>query len=156
MAKGTIHGTNYAKTLSNTPTNVLTQGTMAGKVRVYCDYVEVASTSFSDQMSYGSVVIMGDKLPIGAKVVQVILGCDSLSDATYKGTISVGDEGDVDRYLTAKQVSTAAVYFAPTLVDEMAPIYEVTGTTDNYIRLYCASGQPSTGTIRLTVFYAYD
>jgi len=156
MALSTVYGVNHAKTLTNTPSNVLTQGTMAGKVRVHCDYYELASTSTANMMSYGSVVVVGDKLPIGAKVVQVILGCDALSDGSFKGTMSVGDQGDVDRYLTASQVSTAAVYFGPTLVDEMAPIYEVTGTTDNYIRLYCASGQPSVGTIRVTVFYTAE
>jgi len=148
----TVHGVNYTKALTNSPTNVLSQGTLAGKVRVMMDSYELLAST----MSAGDVIIMGDKLPKGAKVLQVILGNDALSDATFKGTISVGDQGDVDRYLAAIQVSTAQVSIGPKLVDQIADAYEVTGTTDNYIRLYVASGQPSVGTIRLTTYYTAD
>ena len=148
----TYNGVNYTKARTNSPTNVLSSGTLAGKVRVMMDSYE-----FSGATVGVTTILMGQELPKGAKILQVILGSDALASThgNATSTISVGDQASTARYYAATSVSNATVAVGPALVDQMADVYEVTGTTDNVIRLTSA-GSISAGTVRLCVYYAAD
>lgn len=84
------------RTLADSPTgqNLLGAGLFGGKLRVMIDTYAMSDGTAETALE---TVAMGDKLPIGAKVVEVILHTEDLSNATL--TIDVGDSVLVDRYI---------------------------------------------------------
>lgn len=147
----TYYGVNKTKTLTPIGGNILSPGLLGGRVRCMVDTYEAAAEAA------GSIIQMGQALPVGAKVLQVMLAFDALGSAT----IAVGDLDVVDRYLTATSVASAGVV-STTEDDNVDGIaYEVLGTgatqslDDTQIMLTTASAS-ITGTIKLIVFYVVD
>lgn len=146
-------GVNYAKAQSPTSTNIMDPGTMSGKVRIMQDYFTFPA---STTMVSDNYILVGRKLPDGAQVVSIALSNGAVGTGT-DSYLCVGDEGDVDRYITLVQSTTAAV---TTSINAYTGInYIVTGTTDNYIRV---TGSASTvcinsgGTIKVSIMYIVE
>ena len=156
-------GTNYAKGIDPSSSNILDPGTFGGKLRVMQDYFGISAGTTMVSTDY---VTVGQKLPTGAQVVSVILGYPAAAGATGTSGFSssflvVGDQGDVNRYITQTQCSTAAVAIGPN--NTTGVNYVVTGTTDNYIRVANYGDTDgdnlcivSTGPIKITVLYVVE
>ena len=141
------------RTLADTPTgsNVIAAGRQGGNVRVIQDTYEASA------IASGSIIEMGEYLPKGAHVIEVILQCDALGSSV---TLTVGDYEDADRYIavsstwnTANQVQrTNAITGKDYLIDETT----ATSTgTDRQI-IITTGGATATGTISLIVLYSYE
>ena len=141
----TLYGVN--RTLANTPTsdNITDAGLLAGKVRAMVDTYEASAAAVAD------VIQMGKALPIGARVIEVILQTDALGGSV---TLAVGDLEDGDRYITATACNTANQVTRMNAIGGRG--YEVDETTastsDRQITITVA-GAAATGTIELIVLY---
>jgi hypothetical protein len=155
-------GTNYAKSTSPTSDHTMDPGVFGGKLRVMQDYFMPGTTT----MKSGQYVIVGTKLPTGSQVVDIIFGYPVSSPAIGEiggssSYVTVGDEGDADRYITQVQISTAAVVVGPNTTTGIN--YVVTGITDNYIRISTIADvdanntcEVSTGPIKISVLYVVE
>jgi hypothetical protein len=97
-----------------------------------------------------STISMGNTLPKGAIVIGGKLSYAALG--TPCPDLTVGDEGDSDRYLKAVQSSTAAVVVFPDTAG--GANYTVTGTTDNIIKISLSAS--ASGVIKLETMYIVD
>ena len=146
-------GTNYAKSIDPTSANIIDPGLLGGKVRVFQDTATVTATT---NMS-SSYLVVGGKLPTGAQVVKIIVSNSGVTKASGTGScLTIGDEGDPDRYVTSIMATGSSVHVGPNTAGGM--YYTVTGTTDNYIRIdnSNANAVMSTGTVKITVFYVVE
>jgi len=158
-------GTNYAKAIDPSSTNLLAHGVFGGKVRVMQD---TATISASSNLNSSDYIVVGGKLPIGAQVIQIILGSKNTAYST-SAYVLVGDEGDADRYMTTAGAVIAGGLTQPLTVmsantTHIGPntaaglYYTVTGTTDNYIRIsgygdYC---MVSSGDLNISIMYTVE
>ena len=153
----TVYGVN--RTLANNPSgaNQVAPGLMRGKLRVMTDTYECSATAA------GTVIEMGEELPVGAKIVEVILNTDNLQNNT---TLAVGDYEDADRYIDAVDCGAAEVTkkMGTTTGNIDGRLYEVDETytgktvgsgTDRQITITTAVGE-ATGTIKLIVMYVNE
>ena len=145
------YGVQSTKTLTPTGANIVSPGLLGGRVRCMVDSYEAAA------VGAGSTIQMGQALPVGAKVLNVILAFDALGSAT----IDVGDADNVDRYVDGVDVSSAGVFGSveAALIDGIA--YEVLGTGatasgDDTTILLTTISASITGTIKLIVFYTVE
>lgn len=140
----TVYGVQATKVLTPTGANIVSPGYLGGRVRVMADYYEAAAVAAD------STIHMGQDLPIGAKILNVILAFDALGSAT----IAVGDSTSTGRYLTATSVASAGVVGAVEDDNVDGLLYEITSTTRSII-LTTASAA-ITGTVKLIVFYTVE
>lgn len=148
----TVKGVNKTKCDTPTAANRLGGGLAGGRVRVMYDTYETSATAA------GTIIEMGDELPVGAKILDVILSSDNLTNNT---TLKVGDYEDDDRYVDA--VDHGAAELTTRMNDNTGNIdgfgYEVDMTTastpDNQIIITTGVGA-ATGTIKLVVLYTAD
>jgi hypothetical protein len=98
-------------------------------------------------------VIVGKKLPTGSMVTGIkVIGPTVLSSIS---SINVGDEGDLDRYIALGSAVSTYVQEGPSAATGM--VYQITGTTDNYIRVQVPNGREvSSGTIKISVEYIVE
>ena len=142
-------GTNYAKQNDPSSANIVDPGLLGGKIRVMQDTAAVTT-----QFGSGGYIIVGGMLPTGAQVVNVLIG-GSMTAFQTSSNITVGDEGDTNRYMTTCSCAASVVTVGPNVATGMN--YTVTGTTDNYIRLTVDEGAAvSTGTIYVSVLYTVE
>jgi len=146
-------GTNYAKATDPKSDNILDPGIFSGKVRVMQDTAVISASANLNSTDY---IVVGGKLPTGSQVVKIIVGAPGTTSLGSMNNIVVGDEGDADRYLTTMQVSSANLQVAPDLATGMN--YQVTGVTDNYIRITGKDthARVSTNSIKVTIFYIVE
>lgn len=119
------------RTLADTPTgqNILSPGLFAGKLRVMID--TYAMKSGTDEVT-GQNVSMGGLLPIGAKIVEVILHSEVLSSGAV--AVSVGDDGSATRYLSSVACGTGAAQTSKMLAAAIAGrAYTITAATNQII-----------------------
>jgi len=149
----TVKGVN--RTLADTPTgsNIVAPGLMKGKLRVMTDSYEASA------IAAGTVIEVGDLLPKGVKVVDVMLMGDDLSADV---TLAVGDYEDADRYITATVFTTANQVTHLNAIDGL--FYEVDETytgktvgsgTDRQLTITTAVSA-CTGTIKVAVLYVQE
>lgn len=145
-------GTNYAKQADPSSANILDPGLLGGKVRVMEDTATITASTNLNSQDY---ILVGTKLPTGAQVVKVMLSNAGTTALGSQAQVSVGDEGDGDRYISDVQVSSLAVHVTN---QHTGLNYAVTGTTDNYIRIkgHAAGTRVSTNTLKVTVFYVVE
>jgi hypothetical protein len=157
------NGVNYLKSLTPSSENILDPGILGGKLRVHQDYFTVAATSVTSK----SYVAVGGKLPTGSQVVDIQLEVPVSMAPGTNSYIKVGDEGDDDRYITTTIISTSTtnvtykVFNGPNVATGMN--YQVTGVTDNYIRITNPGVESDTGdntwtagTIKVSVLYVVE
>jgi len=144
------YSTNYEKTLDPSSANIIDPGLVGGKVRVLTDTITIPGTATLGSTDY---VIVGTKLPTGAVVTNIkLLGPTVLSSIS---SINIGDEGDLDRYIALGSAVSTYVQEGPTVAGGFG--YQVTGTTDNYVRVQVPNGREvSSGTIKITVEYVVE
>lgn len=146
---GTVYGGTYTKYLAGGASNEVNPNLLRGNVRVLNDSYLIPITG-----SIGATTILcGYPLPTNAMVVGFQIQNPAMGGTA--GTISLGDEGDTARYMAAIQATTAAIRIMSTTAAAGGIQYEITGVTDNIIRITTA-GTLSAGTIKLTVFYVKD
>lgn len=143
------YGVNATKVATGpTGSNILGQATAnAGVYAMYDEYEAAALTT-------GSTITMGSPLPIGARILNVIVFSDDMGSTV---TCDVGDAGDTDRYLDGIDMTNAndclSLLYAPTRLSEIDGFgYVITGTNDQQILITTAGVW--TGTVKLVVLYA--
>ena len=141
----TVNGVNYAKQLDPSPANILAKGTLRGKLRCFQDTYECSTLATSS-----NTILMGQTLPTGSIVTNIIVGNDLLGF----GTIAVGDQGTPAKYHTGISTNAARLTQLPQAITGMG--YSVTGTTDNIIRITTTQDSVFNGTITVTVFYTEE
>jgi len=146
-----LYGVQATKTLTPTGANIVSPGLLGGRVRCMVDTIECAASAI------GATIQMGQSLPVGAKVLSVILAHDALGSAT----VDVGDADNADRYIDGADVSSAGVVGSveAALVDAIG--YEVLGTGatasgDDTTILITVIGATLTNTMKLIVLYTVD
>jgi len=154
----TVYGANSTKVRTGpTGENILSTGLAGGRVRCMYDSYECAA------LASGSVIEMGQELPVGAKILEIILHTDNLQNST---TLAVGDYEDADRYLDAVDCGSAEVtkMMGTTTGNIDGRGYEIDETytgktvgsgTDRQITITTGTGE-ATGTIKLIVLYVID
>lgn len=140
----TVYGVNYTKYLTPTSSNITDPGELEGKVRVMTDTYEASA------LASGSTIHIGKPLPVGARILDVILAFDALGSAT----ISVGDSSSTARYITATSVSSAGMVDMAEGDKVDGLLYEITSDTVDII-LTTASAA-ITGTVKVIVFYTQE
>ena len=147
------NGTNYAKSIDPSSANILDPGLFGGKVRVMQDTAVISASTNLNSTDY---IIVGGLLPTGAQVVKILLGVPGTTALSSSSLVVVGDEGDPNRYMTDVQSSSAAVHVGPNV--STGKNYDVTGTTDNYIRIAGSATQTriSTNTLKISIFYVVE
>ena len=142
----TVKGVNRTVADAVTWDHTLDPGLFGGNVKCMIDTYEAAA------LAAGSVIEMGGDLPIGARVLGILVAHDALGAAT----IDIGDTEDTDRYLNDYSVAAAGNKWCD-LVDGME--YEVdktvAATPDTQVVITTASAA-ITGTIKLLILYTQD
>ena len=146
----TVKGVN--RTLKDTPNiaNRMEPGLFDGRVKIAYDSYECAA------LEIGSIIEMLPKLPKGAKIIDVILNTDDLTNST---DLIVGDYEDDNRYITTTDHGSAALITRLNAIG--GSMYEMDDTTpgattsDRQIIITTATGI-ATGSIKLTVLYTHD
>lgn len=139
-----VYGVNATKIAAMKPSNTLLPGESAGKVRVFSDEYEAAA------LASGSTITVGPELPVGARIVEVIVSSDNLGNNT---TLAVGDADDADRYITATNHGGAAATTRLNAVDGLN--YEIDGDDDQQVIITTGTGA-GTGTIQIVVMYVLE
>ncbi len=144
-------GTNRAKAADPSSANILDPGTLSGKIRVMVDNYTFGASSLNST----DYILIGGKLPTGAQVIDLIITAGSPL-VTATATLVVGDEGDVDRYLTSYQLTAGYVQIGMNVSGGMN--YKVTGITDNYIRIAGAATNSviSGAIVKVAVLYTVE
>ena len=144
------YSTNYEKVLDPSAANIIDPGLVGGKVRIMTDTITIPATATLGSTDY---VIVGSKLPAGAMVTGIkLIGPTVLSSIS---SVNIGDEGDLDRYIALGSAVSTYVQFGPSVSTGM--LYQITGTTDNYIRVQVPNGREvSSGTIKISVEYVVE
>ena len=144
----TVYGVNKTKSLTPHGSNVLERGIFGGNVHVMIDQYECAA------LAAGSTIHVGQTLPAGARILEVIISSDNLANNT---TLAVGDAEDTDRYITAIDHGAAAVTTRLNAVNGLGYVVDMTtaATPDNQILITTAAGE-ATGTINIVIIYAND
>jgi len=143
----TVKGVN--RTLKDTPNiaNRMAPGLYDGRVKVMYDSYEC------DALAIASIIEMGPKLPKGAKIVDMILDTDDLTNNT---DLIVGDYEDDNRYITATDHGAAALITRMnTIGGRMYEIDDSEDDTDRQIIITTATGI-ATGSIKLVTLYTHD
>jgi hypothetical protein len=138
------YGVNYTKYLTPTADNITDPGELEGKVRVMTDTYEASA------IAAGSTIYMGKPLPVGARILNVLMFFDALGAAT----VSVGDASSAARYLAATDVTSAGAVDMAEGDKVNGLLYEITSTTDDII--LTTASVAITGTIKLIVFYTNE
>ena len=144
----TVKGVNRTILDAKTVDHTLEAGLAEGSVKVMVDTYEASA------LAQASIIEMGGELPIGAKVIMVMLIHDACGASV---TIDVGDLEDVDRYLDGVDVSGAGSTVS-NLADGVEYKIDMTtaATPDNQVVLTIGGSGTATGTIKLVVYYVNE
>lgn len=120
MAVVTVNGVVYAErvaTLPPGPANWLTAGYVDGRKKINADfYIGLGSESA------GSTLVMGALLPVGSKVLSIIL---HMNAANAGLTMSIGDLDNATRYVTNLSCATKGIFSATGFIDPVNGPYLV-------------------------------
>lgn len=141
----TVKGVNRTKLDTPNSGNILEQGKNHGDLHTIFDSYELLSTAS------GTIIQLGDLIPAGASVYNVIVMTDALGAST---TIKVGDSNDDDRYLVAYDSSSAArkTLQADGPIDNNGYVIG-TNSGDNQI-IATVGGATATGTLYIWIVYS--
>ena len=150
MANFTYNGVNYTKAQDPSSANILDPGVFGGKLRIMYDTVSTGTT----HLKSSDYIIVGGKLPTGSQVVSIYV--NGSAAALTGSIIDIGDEGDDDRYAAAFSPTSSITRLALTAAGGIG--YQITGVTDNYIRLTGATNQASitNATIKILIGYIVE
>ncbi len=100
----TFYGTNRTIARAITPATILKPGLQGGTVRIMTDTYTVPNPATA--LVTGSLIEMGHTLPVGAKILEVVLHTTALGAGV---TLNVGDAEDDNRYISAGDCSGAII-----------------------------------------------
>ena len=150
----TFYGTNYTIVRAITPATVLSPGIVGGQVKVLTDSYTCAGTEVT-----GDLIYMGNKLPKGAKILEVLLHTTALGAGV---TLNVGDAEDDNRYISAVDCS-GAVVIRMEAAEIAGRIYEIDETVstslDSSIIVDVNAADTvltASATIKIVVFYTFE
>ncbi len=141
----TYNGVNAAKIAAMKPTNILDPGLAGGKVRCFIDtYVGLGTEANLE------TIAMGPKLKKGARILDVIIECDTIG-----GSPDVGDAESSERYIS--EATDNAVH----RLDAVGGVgYEIDETDedalDSQILILLDAAVTEAGIITLVVFYTVE
>ena len=116
----TFYGTNSTIANAPTPATILKPGLLGGNVRIVTDTYTVPNPATA--LVAGSLIHMGYTLPVGAKILFMILHTTALGTGV---TLNVGDAKDDDRYISAVDCSGAITVFGPEAAEIDGRSYEL-------------------------------
>ena len=128
--------------LDASPSVLANAGDVSGKVRVFKDTYEASS------LASGSDITVA-RLPLGARVVDILVKADALGGSV---TLAVGDSGDADRYITATAMNTANKGISLGVDGVIGSIGNEIGTGETDV-LITTGGATASGTITSVVYY---
>ena len=137
------------RTLQDTPNiaNRMAPGLFDGRVKIMYDYYE------ADAIDIADIIEMGPELPVGAKIIDMILDTD---DLTGGSKLQVGDYESTARYISATDHGAGAlVTRMDTIGGRMYEIDDSEALTDRQI-IITVSVAAATGTIKLITLYTHD
>jgi hypothetical protein len=145
---GTVYGANATKALTPSGSDIIDQASGNAKLCVTYDSYEASA------LASASTIMMGSKLPVGARVIDVAIMADDMGSTV---TCDVGDVADPDRYLDGVPVTTATESWS--LLSDTANLGEINGfgyviTGDDDDQIMITTAGIWTGTIKMAVFYA--
>jgi len=139
----TVKGVNRTKYDDAIGSNIVEPGQDGSVLQVQYDEYELSGLSIND------VIQLGNKLPKGARIHQIIVTHDALGGST---TLDIGDTDDDDRYDTAIDTSSAGQVFCDNIAGKN---YEV-GTNDGDDQIIATlEGGSGTGTLKVLIIYAH-
>ena len=139
------------RTLADNPvgSNIMDPGVQQGKVRVIMETYEASA------LAIGSIIEVGELIPKGSRVLDVVLTHDALGAATF----DVGDYEDTDRYFNDESVAVANALHRLNLIDgRQYKVDETTPgatTTDRQV-IITTAGAVITGTIKIEIYYTQE
>jgi hypothetical protein len=141
----TLYGVNATKIAAMKPSNILDAGSSGGKVRCFIDtYTGLGTESASD------VIKMGPELPVGAKILFMVL-----TQTATGNTPDVGDAESSERYIS--EAADNAVHVSDAITGGN---YEIDMTDadnpDNQILILLDAAVTLAGTMKLVVFYTVE
>ena len=141
----TYNGVNAAIIAAITPSTVLSPGLAGGNVRCFIDtYTGLGTESASE------TIAMGPKLPIGAKVLHMVL-----TQTATGNTPDVGDAESSERYIS--EAADNAVHVSDAITGGAYEIDETDAdNTDRQILVLLDAAVTAAGTIKLVVFYTVE
>lgn len=141
-----VNGTNYAKSIDPTASNIVDRGVLGGKVRVMFDSYEAAS------LASGSTIKVGKDLKAGTRILDVWIIADALGSGV---TLSAGDSDTAARYISATAANSANLRIDLDTIGGFN--YEIgTNSGDETILITLAGTASGTGTIKVGVLYAEE
>ncbi len=138
-----VKGVNRTKIDTATPADRLTPGEFDGRVKVIIDSYAAAG------LVLGSTINVGGLLPIGAKVLEIVLTCDALGGSV---TLAVGDSTTAARYISATAMNTGNKVTRINAIDGRS--YTVTTTTRQVV--ITTAGAAATGDIKIEIYFTHD
>lgn len=106
-------------------------------------------------VSAGDVIQMV-KIPSGATILDVMIACDDLdTHGTPTLEITVGDGGDVDRFITQSNIPETGKHEQLNAVDGLGYTYTSDDTIDVRVAV-SPSTQAASGDIKLAVLYTIE
>ena len=161
LVGATVYGVNRTKANDPTPANQVDAAEMKGKLRVMYD--SYALTTANDQ---GDIIEMCDELPVGARVIDVIVISPVLGAACE---FALGDYADADRYIDAVDFGSSGLVARmgdTPVVNDDGFGYEILETntgkvvgsgTDRQLTLTLSAADVVTpGTIKVIVIYSVE
>lgn len=142
-----VSGTNYAKIIDPSSANIIPQGEYNGRVRRQYDTYTLASTA-------SGVVIRCGKLPVGAKVIAVLLSNAALGSGV---TLAVGNGGSGQGAIFSAAASGAAASSAPRVCQLVGGKNYTVGTlTGDDVITVTTGGATGSGIISVETLYCVD
>ena len=140
----TLSADNFTKQANPTSDNILSPGTLGGRVRVLTDEITLAAASVND------LVQIGRKLRAGAIIVGITVQHAALGGTT---TFRLGDANDDDRYMTDIASAAAATRRDLNIAGNQ---YKIGTNTDDDTILFKVQVAAMTGLVRFNIFYTED
>ena len=139
-----LKGDNNTKAVNPTSDNVLSPGTLGGRVRVLTEQITLAAASIGD------TVALGRTLQDGAIIVGITVQNAALGAST---TYRIGDSNDDDRYMTDIASAAAATTRNINIAGRNYKIGTNSGDGD---LLYKLAGGAASGLIQFDIYYTED
>ena len=139
-----VKGVNATKIATGGLSNQLAHGTYDARLKCITDSYEAAA------LATGSWILIGNTVPTGARIQEVILAYDALATCV----IAVGDSASYARYIAFTSANAAGL----TRLATCDGLDYVVGTAsgDNQILVHNSGVSAATGTIKVAVFYTQD
>lgn len=145
----TVNGTNYAKAADPSPANIIGKGLFPGKLKVQLDDYTFAGASSGE-------VVRVAKLPVGAKVVAVLLANAALGSGV---TLAVGNggsgKGAIFRAAAAASSASSVWAVCGGIVASVIPYVVGTLSGDDVVTV-TTGGATATGKINVATIYTVE